>query len=193
METLVRSTGPRTRFIGISNFSPKQLDELLASNPKIKPKVHQLEVHPYLHQTEWVARQKRENITVTAYAPLGNTSPAYSSLARYQSNAPPPLLSNPTITAIATERKCTPAQVVLVWNMNRGIAVIPKSSHLYRQKENFEALDKCKLTDSDVAKVEAMEAKWVGRFNNPCAYMRMKCFEGLQADPNAKARSGSRF
>ena len=132
MQTLVRSSGPRTRFIGISNFSPKQLDELLASNPKIRPKVHQMELHPYLQQTAWVERHKKENISVTGYAPLGYTATGYSRMAALNmgSNAPPPLLANPVITEVAKARSCTPAQVVLAWNMRRNVAVIPKSVHL---------------------------------------------------------------
>jgi alcohol dehydrogenase (NADP+) len=185
MQNLVRSTGARTRFIGISNFNSTQLTELLASNPRIKPKVHQMELHPYLQQIDWVETHRRENISVIGYAPLGNTSPSYQKTLR--SGGPPLLLNNPTIMEIAKAKGCTSAQVVLAWNMRRGVAVIPKSSHLYRQKENFDARDKCKLTDEDDAKIKGMESKWVARFNNPCSFMRMHCFEGLQADPVPKA------
>jgi len=178
METLVRTSGPRTRFIGISNFSPKQLDELLASNPKIKPKVHQMELHPYLQQNDWVARHKKEGITVVAYAPLGNTSPPYRTLGG--PNSPMPLLTNPVIIDIAKKHGCTPAQAVLAWNMRRGVGVIPKSVHVDRQKENFLAQGKCLLTDEDDAKIKGMEGKWVGRFNNPCSMMRMPCFQGME-------------
>jgi len=102
-------------------------------------------------------------------------------------NAPPLLLSNSVIKDIAGKKNCTPAQVVLSWNMKRGVAVIPKSSHVYRQKENFEAQGKCILTNEDDAAIKGIEAKYVGRFNNPCAQMEggMPCFEGLQ-DPKGK-------
>lgn len=178
METLVRTSGPRTRFIGISNFSPKQLDELLASKLTIKPKVHQMELHPYLQQNDWVARHKKEGITVVGYAPLGNTSPVYRTLDT--ASSPMPLLTNPVIMEIAKEHGCTPAQVVLAWNMRRGVGVIPKSVHVDRQKENFHAQGKCLLTDEDDLKIKGMEKTWVGRYNNPCTMMRMDCFQGLQ-------------
>jgi len=196
MQTLVRSTGPRTRYIGISNFSPTQLDELLASNPTIRPKAHQMELHPYLQQSAWVARHKAENITVVAYAPLGNTSPSYQSAFANPSargeKRPMPLLTNPVIKDIAGQRGCTPAQVTLSFNMRRNVAVIPKTVHLDRQKENMAAREKCVLNDEDMDKITGM-GKTYGwsRFNNPCALMRMNCYAGLQGDPSPTAKGAA--
>jgi alcohol dehydrogenase (NADP+) len=146
-----------------------------------------MELHPYLQQTDWVARHKKENITLIAYAPLGNTSPAYQN--RYANPSftgtrPPILIKNPTITALASSKNCTPAQLILAWNMNRGVAVIPKSVHLERQRENLEARGKCVLEEGDVERVKGMvQVYGNSRFNNPCAMMGMHCFEGLDADP----------
>jgi alcohol dehydrogenase (NADP+) len=153
-----------------------------------------MELHPYLQQSSWVERHKKENITVIAYAPLGNTSPAYQSRftnPSFTGQRPPILISNPIITGIATSKSCTPAQVILSWNMNRGIAVIPKTIHLDRQKENLAAQEKCKLDEGDMGKIAEM-AKTYGnsRFNNPCAMMGMHCYEGLDADPVPAAKGG---
>lgn len=64
----------KTRHIGVSNFSPAQLEKLLNSTMH-PPSVHQMELHPYLQQSEWVAFHKTHGIHVTAYSPLGGTNP----------------------------------------------------------------------------------------------------------------------
>ena len=168
--------GKLTRYIGISNFNVTQLDEVLAA-ATIKPKVHQFELHPYLQQTSFVEYHKQKNITVTAYAPLGNTNPSYASRARRAT----PLLQNPVLVAIAKERGCTPAQVSLKWNMDRGVVVHPKSQHKDRQKENFEAYTKCKLTEEDHAKITELGKNPV-RFWEICStLLRLPCYVGLEA------------
>ena len=85
MEKLVTPDGP-VRHIGVSNFSPKQMDELLAT-AKIKPAVHQFEAHPYLQQRDFVAWHQQRGIAVVGYAPLANTSPYYAP-ARISMTAP---------------------------------------------------------------------------------------------------------
>jgi alcohol dehydrogenase (NADP+) len=65
MEKLVRPT-KGTRFIGISNFNPKQLEDLLKT-ATIKPKVHQFELHPYLQQPDYIKKNLDLGISVTAY------------------------------------------------------------------------------------------------------------------------------
>lgn len=177
MEKLVTPGGP-VRFIGVANHSPKMFDALLQS-ATIKPKVHQLEAHPYLQQTEYIKSIQAKNITVTAYAPLANTSPAYMTTGLFNPNKPPQILENPVITAVAKSRSCTPAQVVLGWNLRRGLAVIPKAGNVKHQEENINAAN-CKLTDEDVAQIDGMSAKYSQRSCNMCKGIQHKCFEGLQ-------------
>jgi alcohol dehydrogenase (NADP+) len=148
MEKLVRLTRG-TRFIGVANFSPKQLEDILKI-ATIKPKVHQMELHPYLQQQDFVEENFKHNISVTAYTPLGNTNPAYGSL----NNKSPKLLTHPAIDVIAKARGCTPAQVVLAWNMKRKVAVIPKAAKAEHRIENIAAVERCKLTDEDSVKIE---------------------------------------
>jgi alcohol dehydrogenase (NADP+) len=179
MEKLVKPNGP-VRHIGISNHSPKQLDALLKA-ATIRPKVHQMELHPYLQQQDVVQWHHDNNITVVAYAPLGNTSPSYSYANDENPTHPPILLDHPTMKEIGQQRGCSAAQVALAWNMRRGVAVIPKALQEQHQVENINALEKCKLTDEDIKKIEAISKKYIGRFNNTCWRWSIKCYEGLIA------------
>jgi len=180
MEKLVRPTG--TRFIGISNFSPAQLDNLLKI-ATIKPKTHQIEVHPYLQQTEFLEKHVKQNITVVAYSPLGNTNPVYTTGGYGQTGSLlPKILAHPIISGIATARSCSPAQVVLEWNMQRKVVVIPKAAQIAHQKENIATGDKCKLTAEDVSKIAGLAKEKELRVNAlPCRDWAYACFEGLGA------------
>jgi alcohol dehydrogenase (NADP+) len=176
MEELVRPS-QGTRFIGISNFNPAQLEDLLKI-AQIKPKVHQFEAHPYLDQSDYVGRHKDLGITVTGYAPLGNTNPVYGDIGKKA----PPLLSNNIIIDISKDRKCSPAQVVLAWNVRRGVAVIPKAVEGIHQKENFAAIKNCTITDEDVQKIKLIGFNL--RVNtNPCRSINFTCFNGLSGAP----------
>ncbi|THX37094.1 hypothetical protein D6D10_06140, partial [Aureobasidium pullulans] len=66
----------KTRRIGVSNFSPNQLDTLLNHTTHV-PFAHQMELHPYLPQNDWIQYHKVRNIRVTAYSPLRRTNPTY--------------------------------------------------------------------------------------------------------------------
>jgi alcohol dehydrogenase (NADP+) len=183
MEKLVKPDG-QVRFIGISNYSPKQLDALLAV-ATIKPKVHQFELHPYLQQNDFVKSHHEKNISMMAYAPLGNTSPFYAFANMENPTHPPILTNNPTMRAIGKEIGCSAAQVALAWNLRRGVSVIPKAIGENHQVENIKVLDKCvpKLTDEHVQKIETISKQYIGRMNNPCWRWSIACFEGLQV-PN---------
>jgi len=159
----------------VSNFSPSQMEELLPV-ATIKPAVHQFELHPYLPQTTFLDWHRKNNVSVTGYAPLANTSPYYGFAARQ--NGAPPLLTHPVITEVASTRKCSPAQVVLAWNLKRGVAVIPKAVQETHIKENAKA-GECQLTDDDSTKINGISSKNLGRFNNPCKRFKLQCFQGL--------------
>jgi alcohol dehydrogenase (NADP+) len=132
----------------------------------LEMKVHQIELHPYLQQNSFVAAHRRHNITLTAYAPLGDTNPSYLGDAgrakggmtggRYsRPERPTPLLQNPVLLAIAKARNCTTAQVALAWGMRRGIPVHPKTARSDHIKENFEAYQ-CNVVEHDVAQIEEL-------------------------------------
>ncbi|KAL8706093.1 MAG: hypothetical protein Q9225_007982 [Loekoesia sp. 1 TL-2023] len=164
----------KLRNIGVSNFSPVQLGDLIA-NCNIKPAVHQFEAHPYLPQSQWINSHVILGIQVTAYSPFANTNPTY----KPGDDDPPLLLTNTDLLAIAAERGCTAAQVALVWGMSRGTSVIPKSSHVDHIKENFGALD-CKLDYEDLDRIDDLSKKYLKRFNNPSKGYGVKLFEGLE-------------
>jgi diketogulonate reductase-like aldo/keto reductase len=170
MEKLV---GKGTRFIGIANHSPKMVEAVLRS-ATIKPKIHQFEGHPYLRQDDFIDFNFKHNLTVVNYAPLGNTSPAYAT----SGAGAPKLLTNKVMVEIAKQRGCAPAQVALAWNLHRKVIVIPKAIKKAHQIENFNTLKKCKLTDEDIAKIQAMKYK-VRMLSYPCAMAANACFSGL--------------
>jgi alcohol dehydrogenase (NADP+) len=168
MEKLVRPTRG-TRFIGVSNFSPPQVDKILET-ATIKPKVHQFELHPYLQQSTFVERHVKAGITVIGYAPLGNTNPILDlGVSENRGLRVEPLLTNKVITEIAKARDCTPAQVVLAWNIKRKVVVIPKAARSEHQKENIVTLEKCKITDEDANKIKNMNVA-VRMYPFACGY-----------------------
>jgi alcohol dehydrogenase (NADP+) len=169
----------RVRNIGVSNFSPHQLEELL-DKTEIKPAVHQMEMHPYLPQSEWLHWHQARSIGVTAYSPLGNMNPTYGDRSRRSlttRSKRPLLLENNVVKGIAEERGCTAAQVVLAWGIGRGTSVIPKSKHEAYIEENIGALH-CVLQEDDYARLEELGSDPV-RFNNPSEDWGVELFEGL--------------
>ncbi|KAI9706405.1 MAG: hypothetical protein M1836_003410 [Candelina mexicana] len=172
MEKLHRAG--KARNIGISNFSPTQLKDLI-QNSNSKPAAHQFELHPYLPQKDWVQWHADHGIHVTAYSPLANTNPTYGS----PKDGPPPLLENEVMEGIAEKRGCTTAQVALAWAVqSRGTSVIPKSKHEDRIKENLDS-EKCVLKNDDLERIEKLGRKPT-RFNNPGKSWGVKLYEGLE-------------
>jgi len=159
--------------IGISNFSPAQLTEIIAKTG-VTPFAHQMELHPYLPQSTWIATHKSLGISVTAYSPLGGTNPIY-----HPGKETPPLLKNDVLLEIAGKTHCTPAQVALAWGIKRGTSVIPKSAHEDHFVENLEALQ-CDLGIKDLAKIDLLAKKYLTRFSNPSKSWGVKLFEGLE-------------
>ena len=175
MEDLLYSG--KVRHIGVSNFSPHQLHQLLEQTT-IKPAVHQFELHPYLQQVDFVQWHKEIGINVTAYSPLANLNPTYGSPGNSK-DEPPSLLVDKDITEIAKERGCTNAQVALAWGMDRGTSVIPKSQHADRIKENFGSAN-CKLKEEDFITIEALGKEHLKRFNNPSEGWGVHLYYGLE-------------
>ncbi len=137
--------------IGVSNFSIKKLKELDKTS-KIKPANNQVELHPYLQQKELSEYCNANNIALTAYSPLG-------SMDRPSSLKPenePSLLEDAVIARIAQKHNATPAQVLIKWHIQRGVAVIPKSTNFNRLKENHDA-QFVGLDEPDMKKIASLE------------------------------------
>jgi alcohol dehydrogenase (NADP+) len=167
MQKLVRPVNG-TRFIGVSNFGFQQLDDVMKLDG-LKPQFHEFELHPYLRQSKWVEENQKRNLTVIAYAPLGNTQTQASMGVSVDRNAVKPILSTDVVTSIAKARGCTPAQVVLAWNLHRKVVVIPKAAQSVHQKENLATLDQCKITDEDAAKFDTISEQ-IRFYINACDY-----------------------
>lgn len=161
------------RYIGVSNFSPRQLDQILAMCT-ICPYAHEFETHPYLQQQEFVSWHQRHNIKVIAYSPLANLNPTYRGVAPDL----PPILKDEFWVELAASKNVSVAQAVLGWGVARGTVVIPKSTHETRIQENYGALEAAaRFSREDLVKV-AKEDKKV-RFNNPSKSWGVELFEGL--------------
>lgn len=161
------------RYIGVSNFSPVQLVNLL-NYTHHPPAVHQMELHPYLPQTKWLAFHARHGIHVTAYSPLAGTNPTYDET----KISPVPLLNNKQLKKIAKKRGCTSAQVALAWGAARGTSVIPKSIHADHIVENLHSLE-CPLEKKDLQKIDKL-GKYHHRYNNPSKTWSVHLYHGLE-------------
>ena len=140
-----------TRHIGVSNFNIPKLQTLLdtADHP---PEMNQIELHPYLQQTDMVEFARENDVHLTAYSPLGSKDRP----AGMKSDDEPILLDDPTIAEIADAHDATPAQVLIRWAIHRGTAVIPKSVDAGRIKENLAAAD-VHLTDADMEQIATLD------------------------------------
>lgn len=135
-----------TRAIGVSNFKPPHLEELL-NNSKIVPAVNQIELHPKMQQLETRAFCKQHEIAIESYSPLMQGGE---------------ILNDPVIIQIAGMYSKTPAQIVLRWHIQSGFIVIPKSVHKERIWENATIFD-FELSPEDMALISGLdENKRVG-------------------------------
>lgn len=116
----------KIKAIGISNFYPDRMVDL-ASFTRIKPMINQIEIHPYHQQVfskEW---HDKYGVQLEAWAPFGEGRKNMFELSE--------------LKEIGDKYGKTVAQVILRWHLQRGIVVIPKSTHLERMKENFNVFD----------------------------------------------------
>ena len=110
------------RAIGVSNFKIHHLEELKAAGATVVPQVNQVECHPQNSEDELLHYCRQHGIVLEAYSPLGGEGQS--------------LIGDPRIQSLADYLKVTPAQVLLRWNIQRGVVVIPKSVHAQRILEN---------------------------------------------------------
>ncbi|KAJ4355104.1 hypothetical protein N0V95_003227 [Ascochyta clinopodiicola] len=148
----------KTKAIGISNFSQHELVRLL-ENTAVVPAVHQLELHPWLQQKDFVEYNRSKGIHVTHYSPLGNQNGAYNN----SSSDYGKLIDDPVLMDIGKKHGKSSAQVALAWGITLGHSVIPKSKTLSRIKENLES--DFSLDEEDLGRIERLDKKL--RFNDP--------------------------
>ena len=157
MEGLVENQ--LARKIGVCNYSAVLLHDLM-SYARIKPAMLQIESHPYLTQEALIRTAQAYNIAVTAFSPLG----ALSYVSIDMATAGDSVLSEPVVIKAAERAGATPAQVVLRWGVQRGTAVIPKTSKIERLVENL-TLSNFSLTDEEMSSISALDQN--RRFNDP--------------------------
>ena len=133
------------RTAGVSNFGAKRLGELI-EKAEITPAVNQVESHPLLQQNDLIEFCRKNMIAVTAYSPLGSQHDGDET----------DLFRTEIIMEIAGRLNCTSAQVLLAWQLARGVSVIPKTVHEMRLKENF-AASAVELDDEDMKKIASLD------------------------------------
>lgn len=138
MEELYK-TG-KVKAIGVSNFHQHHLEEVLAAG-SIVPAVNQVECNPFLTQEPLVAYCEAKGIAFEAWSPLGG------SIA--------PIVGEKTLVEIGKKYGKSGAQVILRWDLQRGIITIPKSVHRERIIENADIFD-FELTQEEMAAISAM-------------------------------------
>jgi len=149
----------KAKRIGVCNYSSALLHDLM-TYANIKPAMLQIESHPYLTQERLVRLAKQYDIPVTAFSPLG----ALSYLELEMADKAESVLEQSVVKAAARNHGKTPAQVVLRWGVQRGTAIISKTSKLERMKENLALFD-FELTEQEMAQISALNSN--RRFNDP--------------------------
>src|SRR5438034_6894622 len=127
------------RSIGVSNFGVDDLRQLLATTA-VSPVVDQVQFSPYEYRKALLDSCRQNGIALEAYSPLGT--------GRH--------LTSETVARIARRHGRTPAQVLLRWCIERGIPVIPKSTHRERIAENAQLFD-FRLSDKNIAELDALD------------------------------------
>ena len=131
----------RIRAIGVCNFLPDRLLDL-CYNANILPQINQIEHHPHYQRSEELALMKELNVQPEAWAPFAEGLKG--------------MFTEPVLLEIAQKHGKTPAQVILRWNVQQGIIVIPKSIHKERMEENLAIWD-FNLDQEDMEKIAALD------------------------------------
>lgn len=145
----------KLRAIGVSNFYPDRLVDL-ASFTKIPPMVNQVETHVFQQQAEANKWMKKYKVAHEAWAPFAE--------GRQDT------FTNEVLTEIGKKYGKTTAQVMLRWNIQRGVIVLPKSTHRERMEENFNVFD-FTLTEEDMAVIAGLDTKTSAFFSHYDANM----------------------
>jgi len=126
--------------IGVSNFKPAHL-ERLAAETTVRPAANQIQLSPRITRTDHVDYDRAHNIVTVAWSPLG---PGTN------------LLSEPILITLAKKYDKTPAQIVLRWSIELGLATIPRSSNRERLAQNLDVFNFA-LSAAEVASISALD------------------------------------
>ncbi len=131
----------KIRAIGVCNFYPDRLADLCV-NAEVVPAVNQVELHPFFAQTGALNTMKEFGVQPEAWGPMAEGRHG--------------IFTHPVLTEIGAKYGKTAAQVALRWNTQRGVVVIPKSTHKERMEENLNIWD-FSLSDEDMEAVNALD------------------------------------
>lgn len=130
------------RAIGVSNFHPKHFVKL-EETASVSPVVNQVESHPRFNNRNLIIFCEKKDIRTEAWCPFGGTG------AR--------MLQNTTLLELAEKYQRTSAQIILRWDIQRGVIVIPRSAHRERMQENMQIFDFI-LSEEDMEKIDGLDA-----------------------------------
>ncbi|MDO4888802.1 MAG: aldo/keto reductase [Actinomycetaceae bacterium] len=131
----------RVRAIGVSNFQPDRLVDLIVHNDVV-PAVNQVETHPYFHQVEARRHMEERGVQIQAWAPFAEGKKG--------------LFTDPVLASIGEAHGKTVAQVTLRWLLQTGVAAIPKSVRRERMQENFDVFD-FELTQGEIEAIAGLD------------------------------------
>jgi diketogulonate reductase-like aldo/keto reductase len=144
--------GGRVRAIGVCNFNPQHLEDLVARTDVV-PAVNQVELHPYFAQKKVRGANASHDVLTQSWSPIGGV---------YKNHPKDPdrvtnLLDDPTVGELASKHGKAPAQVILRWHIENGLSAIPKSVRARRIAENIGVFDFA-LSPEDIAAIDALDA-----------------------------------
>jgi len=131
----------KIRAIGVSNFYPDRLSDMVAFN-NIPPMVNQIEINPYFQQQDAIDNMRRHGVLAEAWAPFGEGKNG--------------MFTNDLLGKIADKYNKTIPQVILKWQVQRGIVVLSKTTHKERMYENFNSLD-FDLSNEDMELIKTLD------------------------------------
>jgi len=131
----------RVRAIGVSNFYPDRLVDLILHN-RVTPQVNQVEVHPFFQRADYQELMDARGVRIESWGPFAEGRNG--------------LFTNPVLAGIGDAHGKSVAQVVLRWLTQRGVVAIPKSVHPERIAENFASLD-FRLTEEEMAAIAGLD------------------------------------
>ena len=131
----------KLRAIGISNFYPDRMVDI-ASFARIRPMINQIETHPLFAREEDHKWMEKYGVAHEAWAPFGEGRGG--------------LFENETLKAIGEKYNKSAAQVMLRWNIQRGVIVLPKSTHKERMIQNLDVFDFA-LSDEDMTAIAGLD------------------------------------
>ena len=131
----------RIRAIGVCNFYPHRLADFCETVDEL-PAVNQVELHPFFQQEDALSLMREYGVQPMAWAPFAEGRHG--------------IFTHPVLTRIGEKYGKGAGQVALRWNMQRGVVVIPKSTHRERMEQNLDVFD-FTLTDEEMKEIAALD------------------------------------